>query len=136
MPNLRLNGVRQSSVNTTIIEEATVSQHMLGLSPGWLLPHSVNTIVLVSEADRLFHGWCLLSGIRLEAGGQSDPSAHTGLYLHNLVGIPTKSSGQSMMSAEKKREGAEHGFSLKLFPELVCSLTSLSVCILPQLKLS
>ncbi len=32
-----------------------------------------------------------------------------------------------MMSAEKRGEGAEHGFSLELLPKPDCSLTLLSV---------
>lgn len=39
-----------------------------------------------------------------------------------------------MMSAEKRGEGAEHGFSLELLPEPDCSLTLLPEYILPLLK--
>lgn len=124
-------------VNTTITEQAPVSQHMLGLCPGCLLPHSVNTMALVLVADIHFHGWCLLSHIKDWKHVAGRPPQHT-------VGSTTtswqeyqreyRSRGQSMMSAEKRGERAEHRLSLEVLPEPGCSLTLLSD--LPLLKSS
>lgn len=80
---------------------------MLGLCPGCLLPHTVDTTALVSVADTHFHRRCLLSHIRdwKQVAGGRPPKHSSGLYHRNLARIPKRVTFKRPIRDEWWKEG-------------------------------